>query len=456
MAGIGFELRKILKKNTLFSYLEAYGLAAVIGSGPWALSIIALLLIGIVSIGRIFPTDLIIQFLVMVTYLMAASLILSGFFQLMLTRFISDLIFQQRANDIVPNLVGCMLVMSSLTFTAGFGISLITELEQSIEITMISGLVVLSNLWIIIVFLSGMKQYYKIIFTLAAGYTIMVGGSLLFPTNGLLGLLQIFVGSQALITFTLLIFVFREFKFQRLVMFEFLDRKKAFYSLAFCGLFYNLGVWVDKFVFWFYPDVSFNVISIFRASYIYDLPIFIAYLAIIPGMAVFLLHMETDFAESNEKFYDAVRTGSSLDDIYLYKDKMVMDARNSLYQIFKVQGITLALLLLWSERILQLLGIDLAYLHLLYVDLVGVSLQVLLMALLNVLFYLDKRYISLFLITLMMALNFGLSWLSVQLGPQFYGYGFAIAMLVSTLIGIAFLNRKFARLEYETFMLQRS
>jgi len=456
MAGIGFELRKILKKNTLFSYLEAYGLAAIIGSGPWALSILALLLIGIISIGRIFPTDLIIQFLVMVTYLMAASLILSGFFQLMLTRFISDLIFQQASEDIVPNLVGCMLVISSIAYALGLGVSYVTDLPNSIEITMISGLVILNNLWIIIVFLSGMKAYYKILLTLAAGYAIMVGASLLMPTNGLLGLLQIFVGSQALITFMLLIFVFREFKFRRLISFDFMDSKRAFYSLAFCGLFYNLGVWVDKFVFWFHPDVSFNVISIFRASYIYDLPIFIAYLAIIPGMAVFLLHMETDFAESNGKFYDAVRTGASLDEIFMYKDKMVMDARNSLYQIFKVQGITLALLLLWSDQILAFLGIDQAYLHLLYVDLVGVSLQVLLMALLNVLFYLDKRYISLFLISLMMVLNFGLSWLSIQLGPQFYGYGFAIAMLVSTLVGIAFLNRKFAKLEYETFMLQRS
>lgn len=454
MAGIGFELRKILKKDTLLSYLEAYGLAAVIGSGPWALSIIALLLIGILSIGRIFPTDLIIQFLVIVTYLMAASLILSGFFQLMLTRFVSDLLYLHRAKEIVPNLVGCLLLMSALSFALGFVVSLFVAMEPIIEITLICGLVVLSNLWIVIVFLSGMKQYYQILLTLAAGYTVMVSVSLLLPDYGLIGLLQSFVGAQALIAFTLLVFVFREYRFKRLVMFDFLSHKKAFYSLAFCGILYNLGVWVDKFVFWFHPDVSFNVVSIFRASYIYDLPIFIAYLAIIPGMAVFLLHMETDFAESNAKFYDALLSGRPLSDIRMYKDKMVIDARNSLYQIFKVQGMTLALLLLWSESILRLLGIDVAYLHLLYVDLVGVSLQVLLMALLNVMFYLDKRYISLFLITLMLILNLGLSYLSVQLGPQFYGYGFALAMLVSTLVGIVFLNRKFARLEYETFMLQ--
>ena len=42
MAGIGFEIRKILKKNTLLSVFEAYGYAGLIGSGPWLLSIIAL------------------------------------------------------------------------------------------------------------------------------------------------------------------------------------------------------------------------------------------------------------------------------------------------------------------------------------------------------------------------------------------------------------------------------
>ncbi|MDX1525876.1 MAG: exopolysaccharide Pel transporter PelG [Pseudidiomarina maritima] len=456
MAGIGFELRKVLRKNTLLSYLEAYGLAAIIGSGPWALSIIALLLIGILSIGRIFPTDLIIQFLVMVTYLMAASLIISGFFQLMLTRFISDLIFKKREDLIIPNLFGCLTTISLASGVLGWAVSLFSELSPAIELTLICGLVVLTNLWIIIVFLSGMKQYYKIVFILFIGYCLMVLGALVIPPYGLLGLLQIFVVAQAVITFTLLVYVVREYPSSRLVSFEFLNGKQAFYSLAFCGLFYNIGVWIDKFVFWFHPDVSFNVVSMFRASYIYDLPIFIAYLAIIPGMAVFVLHMETDFADSNERFYHAVREGRPLHEIYMLKDQMVLDGRNSLFQIFKVQGITLALLLLWSDEILGLLGIDLAYLHLLYVDLVGVSLQVLVMAILNVMFYLDKRYISLILITVMMLSNLLLSWLSIQLGAQFYGYGFALSMLLATLLGIGMLNRKFERLEYETFMLQRS
>ena len=37
---------------------------------------------------------------------------------------------------------------------------------------------------------------------------------------------------------------------------------------------------------------------------------FLAYLSIIPGMAVFLLRMETDFVEQYRKFYAAINEGA--------------------------------------------------------------------------------------------------------------------------------------------------
>ncbi|GAL03031.1 extracellular matrix protein PelG [Photobacterium aphoticum] len=175
-----------------------------------------------------------------------------------------------------------------------------------------------------------------------------------------------------------------------------------------------------------------------------------------PGMAVFMLRMETDFADACLKFYDAVREGATLDSIQLLKDKMVLACQQSIYEIFKVQGITLALLILWAEDILLALKIDLAYLHLLYVDLVGVSLQVLVMSILNVMYYLDKRYSALALTALMAIGNVTLAFVSIDMGPVFYGYGFAITMLVTTIVGMIMLDSQFEDLEYQTFMLQRS
>ena len=103
-----------------------------------------------------------------------------------------------------------------------------------------------------------------------------------------------------------------------LVSFDFLGRQ-SYLSLALTGFFYNLGVWVDKFVFWANPLVSDPVIGPLRASIIYDIPIFLAYLSIVPGMAVFLVRVETDFAESYDAFYHAVRSGDSLVNIQRLK-----------------------------------------------------------------------------------------------------------------------------------------
>jgi hypothetical protein len=85
MAGIGFELRKMLKRDSLLGLLRAYTYAGIISSGPWILSIVGILLIGILSLPFVIPGSLITQFQVSVTYLIAVSLILTGPMQLAFT-----------------------------------------------------------------------------------------------------------------------------------------------------------------------------------------------------------------------------------------------------------------------------------------------------------------------------------------------------------------------------------
>lgn len=67
-----------------------------------------------------------------------------------------------------------------------------------------------------------------------------------------------------------------------------------------------------------------------RNSILYDLPIFLAYLAIVPGMAVFLLRLETEFAEKYDSYYDAVRGGATFDAIKKRHIEMIDTARTSL------------------------------------------------------------------------------------------------------------------------------
>jgi uncharacterized membrane protein len=454
MAGIGFELRRILVKDTYSATLRAYIYAGLISSGPWVLSILSVMLIGIISLG---VSELKIrQFLISVTYLMAGSLILTGGLQLYFTRFISDRLYEQKAKVILPNLIG---ILTLVTFCAGmfgclFVFSLFAE-SLLFGVLLVANFVTLCNLWMVIIFLSGMKAYNRILITMLIGYSIMVGSALLLRQFDLLGLLLALLVGHSSLLFMFLFEILREYPTEHFVSFDFLKRKQIFISLLFTGLAYNLGVWADKFIFWFTPSTSDAVIGPLRMSLIYDLPIFLAYLAVIPGMAVFLVRIETDFAEAYERLYAAIRGGETLEHIYYLKDQMLLAIRQGIFEIFKVQGITVVLVFLWAPNLLSWLGISQHYLPLFYVDLVGVSIQVLLMALLNVFFYLDKRRIVLQLTLLFLLLNIMLTIVSIYLGPGFYGYGFSLSLLVTVLVGLSQLSRSLETLEYETFMLGR-
>ena len=75
-------------------------------------------------------------------------------------------------------------------------------------------------------------------------------------------------------------------------------------------------------------------------------------------------------------------------------------------------------------------------------------------AVMNVFFYLDKRREVLATVVVLSLLNVFLSMLSLRLGVAYYGYGFALAMLITLVFSLRMLEYKLGRLENETFMLQ--
>ena len=120
MAGIGFELRKLLKRDSYLSLLQAYTYAGIIGAGPWVLSILGVQAIGFMSLAVVVPDFLITQFQVSVTHLIAGSLILTGFLQLAFTRYISDRLFEKREDRVLPNFIGALqLTLEFIVVFAG-------------------------------------------------------------------------------------------------------------------------------------------------------------------------------------------------------------------------------------------------------------------------------------------------------------------------------------------------
>jgi uncharacterized membrane protein len=236
------------------------------------------------------------------------------------------------------------------------------------------------------------------------------------------------------------------------VAFGFLDRSRIFPDLALTGFLFNIAVWVDKFVFWENPVTSESLVGPIRYSVVYDVPVSIAYLSVVPGMAVFFVRIETDFAETYDRFFGAIREGKPLSHLRRLRNELIASARAGIYDIFCIQGLAAAVLLLAAPRILTLFRIPTFYSYLFKIDIIAVGFQVVVLGLCTIMFYLDYRKLVLALCAFFAAANLGFSIASQWLGPRFYGFGFAAAAGITSLIGVALLSTKLDRLEYETFM----
>jgi len=77
------------------------------------------------------------------------------------------------------------------------------------------------------------------------------------------------------------------------------------------------------------------------------------------------------------------------------------------------------------------------------------------LAILNVLFYLDKLRDACILCLVLLVTNTVFSFVTIELGPEYYGYGFGLSMTFSALIGVVMLARELDHIEFHTFMRPR-
>lgn len=462
MAGIGFGLRELIRKDTFLGSFRAYAYAGLIGSGPWILSFAGILLIHILGRRLGIPVRLITQFQTSVTYVIAVSLVFSAVLTLAFTRYASDRIYEGKPERVAPAFLGALLLLTigGLALGSALAAFAFPGQSQAYRAFMIMSFVTLNGIWLSASLLSGLKRYLALVGLFGIGYAAVVAISLCLRGRGLEGLLGGFLAGHFLMLAGMLFLILRGFPIVPgagagtgpLLAFDFLARRHWYLSLTFTAVAYNLGIWIDKAYFWFAPHLGQPVIGLLRSSLIYDIPIFLSYVATLPGMAVFLVRMETDFAEKHRNYYGAIHSGATLAQIAEAKDEMVDTIRLGLLEIAKIQGLGALFAMIWGPTMLRWLGISPLYQRLLYIDVVAAGLQVVFLGLCNVLFYLDKRRAALGLSLLLLAANLLFTMASVALGAEFYGYGFAAALLIAVLAGLWSLDRNLHDLEFRTFM----
>ena len=457
MAGIGFELRKILKEDRILSLAKVYGYSAILSSGPWVVSIVAILLVGFINLASYGTESEVYRFQVVITYAiaLASSLIITGVLQLPFTRYVADLIFNNKENEILPSYFGALFMSWALglPLVVPFYMWVFDGQSTVFILGAVATFLVLCGVWISSILAASLKYYHGVVWAYFVSYTLIVLISV-FYGDSIEKLIYTFFMGNALLFVILMTLIIKSYNSTIFMKVDFFLASNFYWTLGIAGLTYNLGAWIDKIIFWYHPATGYQVIGKLNASIVYDMPIFLAYLSILPGMAIFFYRLESDFAEKYDLYYNAVRSGGTLGMIKGYRDQMVDVIRHSIHEIIMIQGVVDIIVFLSAPTVFEFLNIPQLYLGLLYILTIGAMLQVAFMSVLAILYYLDRKKVAMWLCISFFISNTVLTLISIDMGPAMFGYGYTVSLLLVFIASMVVIRNEMDRLDYETFMLQ--
>ena len=453
MAGIAFQLRRLSQSPSYAGRMGAYASAAIISAGPWMISIISLMFLTYV-LHRTLDGDLIRLFTASVTHAYAFALVITGPIQLVLTRYVADQLSMKAPERVFPSFCGGLIIVTLLSGIAGsiFFIRYVPAPNWEFQAAAAALLVYVSCIFVASVYLSVLREYQRIVLAFFFGYGSGVAAAWkLAQTHGVTGAIVGLLLGHLVLFLILAFYIRRELGKGTGSPFSFLKAAFKMPDLLFIGLFYNLGIWVDKFLFWWFSHSNIKVSGALHAAPDYDLAIYLSLLSIVPGIAVFILEVETSFAERFQAYFDAVNHGRSLSQILEAKYRIIESLRAGFIRLLKVQGITTLLLVASAGKLTQWFHVSFIQLGIFRITLFGAFLLMAFLAMLTVLFYFNDRRGALICTAVFMLANGVLSAVTILKNEAWYGFGFVVASSVALLIAATRVNSRLDDLEYHTF-----
>ena len=449
MAGIGFELRRMLHKETFGAWSGAYLFGAVIVLGPFVCSVLCLAGItlwthGLVELDvrRIFTGATVAAF--------GSSLVVSGAVQVVLTRYLADLVYRG-AND---KLIGCLfpallLTCALLSLTAA-PFLLSVPLPALTRVLLWSLVMTVGAMWIVVVFVTACEGHKTVVAVFFAGSAVALGASLALARRlGLDGLLGGYTAGQSLILTLLIRHLVVQSGYPATWDWGVLGYFKSYPSLVAVGLLQNLGIWIDKFVFWT-SNIALSAGGFVTAPK-YDSATFLGFLTCLPAMTHFFVRIEADFSQHFHDYFDEIFFRHSYARIVAAATTLRRGVIAALLDIFKVQGVISFLCAVFAVPLLRTAGLPVSEVGMFRFAITGALFLSFMLFSNVILLYLDRRKEVLVTCIVFTVANFAGSALSLRIGYSCYGAGFAASCLAGMLTSLFFLTDQLFNLEYRTF-----
>ncbi|GAB6188737.1 exopolysaccharide Pel transporter PelG [Marinitoga arctica] len=434
MAGVGFRLTKMFSRGGFSSDLLAVAYSVVVSSGPWIITTLSLwVILNLFKITNIY-------FNVAIVYSFIISIIISGLFIMFESRRISDLIFLKKYNMILPEVLG-FLVYSSIILLI---ILLIFFAFNSHELWYVLSFTYLSisllTLWIIgIASISTDNVNMYILSFLIMGFFSIVLSNYLGSDDNPAGYLLGYAFGVNIGTFSHYLIILYNFGAKLSISFDWMDDLKKYWQNIFIGFFYYLSIWIDDFVMWYSPIYGEEPIRGFHFSYIYDNPMFLAYLTIIPTATMFILVLETRFYKTYRFFYDSLIEGYNYSEIEIRRKDMEEELKFDISLTVKVQLIVTLSLLFLNEINLVPFVSELVK-PIFRMGIIGAMMNSFYLTIMLLILYFDFRNLALTLNISVFIMNLVLSIIfHNKYGHYTLGASYTIAFTIGTFIGYKLL-----------------
>ena len=465
MAGVGFNLRRLVQRDDLLGIATGFFYSTWVTAGPWILTIVSLFLI--VWISDIAGYQTIAEFRVIVIYNFAFSLAFTAPVFMVVTRYLADLVFSageessggvrsdKSALDKVP---GMLLGSVAMVFITQFPVVAIfylwfAELEPIVRVAAMVNYFLVAGLWVVAVYLTALKAYHIISMTFLVGLVMSLLFAWWFASSySLVGMLMGFSLGLAVIMFGLIAYIFSEYRADAREPFGFVKYFRRYWELALAGLFYNLAIWVDKWIMWLYAPERQIIIPGMPTYPDYDAAMFLAYLSIIPGLAMFVISVETNFFMQYLRFYRDIQKHVNFARIRENLARITVSLNIGLRGLIVLQGCIVIVLLLLSPRLYELIGFSYTQIGMFRFGVLGAFFHVLLVMQFIILTYFDFRRLVLVLHGFFLVTNIVFTFISLNMGFPYYGAGYFISTLLTFVVTYFVSVRYISELPYRTFI----
>ena len=325
MAGIGFSLKRLFSKKGFFSLCRAYGYAGIICAGPMILGVI--MLAGMSMVARLAGMSTHDRELMncMLTYSLLVSLTVTSWFNMVTTRYVSDMLYEEKLERVMPSFYGScsiMLVLGLVLYGIFLWFSGVSFLYQAACLIFSAVLIVV---WMEMVYLTAIKDYKGIVlaFTIAlmigflcALILVLIGRATILS---MMACVIIAYGIMMVWYFKLLLDYFPQNEGSRFGFLRWFDRYR---SLALSGGFINLGLFAHLVIMYFGP-LQVQVEGLFYGAPYHDVPALCAFFSILVTTVNFVTSVEVRFYPAYRTYYSLFNDNGSIHDIEQAESEML-------------------------------------------------------------------------------------------------------------------------------------